>query len=246
MRNMKLFCRLFVLLLGFLGVVVHAQISESGTKFLQMTLLDAENEINHSKGEKPKVDFAELALRSHRLDLVALCFRNQYTRAYIYDGIKSLVDDSFRDQIVLLVLKDDAGFWPSEHPFSLNRIPVTDATLKPIESVISKYLPNVPIDAKLITTYAARTKLATDIEEAIVHLPRLEVGASKSLSQQISPIATSTTGPPMPSRPQIPLQSGTDRPEGAVPLNLKLLAILTCAILAVIAITWIAYKKRQR
>ena len=149
-----------------LAVNLYAQPDHIRKNFESASLEKAESMINSAEGQQPLDDFAATALQSRRIDLITLCFENQYTMLKIFERIKELPDSSYKDRLVLMMIGSNSPFWPSNKPWILSQVP-GQVMEEPFISVIKKYLPALPIEESLIDSHAARQKLAVELKDAI-------------------------------------------------------------------------------
>ena len=68
----------------------------------------AEHLLNNSEGSQIHFDMVSAALSSRRMDLIQMCFENQYTQVILSNAVAELQDNDFQDRIVLMMLKSDS------------------------------------------------------------------------------------------------------------------------------------------
>lgn len=167
--------------------------------FDTIKLEDAQRIINSIHGQKGLIDFAAAAVRTRRLDLIELCFRNQYTAGWVRNEIANLPDSAFKDEMTLMMLKTDSPLWPPEWLYPGLRSP-NRVILEPFASVAARHLPNISFDGSLLINRGARLQLAEEIETAIAK----EKGSLAPLT-----VGVTTTPSSSPSRPK-----STNEPTG--------------------------------
>ncbi|MEQ1933108.1 MAG: hypothetical protein ABL962_04420 [Fimbriimonadaceae bacterium] len=235
-----------ILVVHLITMSISGQIKPIASEFGMMTLPDAEKAINTAEGGRPPRDFAAAALRSGRVDLASLCIEHYKTRFYVYEGIATMPDGAFRDQVLILILKCKSGLWPSEQLFSVNPRSVEDETILPLTPAIKKHLPNVPISVGLISTRAARLKLAADIEAAIARENQEKTGLpAQKTSQARLPLESDSASPlqasPKTEAPKPVLKAVAASEQSASTSWLAWAAV----IIATIGLLWLALKKRN-
>ncbi len=164
--------RLLALMLCACSNVV-AQQKTIAIDLASLSVHEAEELINHTEGGKIKSDMVSAALSSRRMDLIKLCFENNYTRGRLFTSVikfedENLRDESFRDEIVLMMLKSKSPFWPHDDPFASSNVLTPGSFLgEPFIATIKRNLPDLPLSYDLISTRADRLKLAGELAAAI-------------------------------------------------------------------------------
>jgi len=127
----------------------------------------AEHLLNNSEGSQIHFDMVSAALSSRRMDLIQMCFENQYTQVILSNAVAELQDNDFQDRIVLMMLKSESAFWPDDNPFSGRSISSSNFFGKIFVATIKRNLPDLVPNEDLIESSAARLKLAGDLAKSL-------------------------------------------------------------------------------
>jgi hypothetical protein len=164
--------RVITLLIWGCSNVVAQQIT-TASDLASLSVHEAEELINHTADVQIHWDIVSAALSSRRIDLIKLCFENNYTRVRLFTSVtkfvdENLQDESFRDEIVLMMLKSKSPFWPHDDPFtSSNVLTPGSGLVEPFIATIKRNFPDLPLSYDLISTRAARLKLAGELAAVI-------------------------------------------------------------------------------
>ena len=149
-------------------LTARSEVEPKNIDFDTFPLDQVETTVNSLHGARRAFEFATGAMRSKRIDIITACFENQYTMGCIRDDDAKLPDSTFKDEVVLAMLKSKSIFWGPEpmpengsHPM---RVPLN---LEPFKSVIKRHLPDEPVDETFMRSRAMRLKLAEELEKAI-------------------------------------------------------------------------------
>lgn len=144
---------------------------------------EAENFISSASNRAAVHEFISDVLQSKRADLIALCFENPNTCLQVVTAAKKLPDSIDRDRLVLFMLKTPSPYWPRE-PHLVGSAAVAGLD-QPFIDVLRKYLPDLKLHARLLSTSVERNEIASALEQAIAsHNESLT--ASRSISSPAS------------------------------------------------------------
>lgn len=153
--------------------ILRAQHEPKILGLASLSVEQAEDLINNTEGGKIKRDLVTAAITSRRMDLIKLCFENPHTRGRLLDPVIQIEDKTFKDQIVLMMLRTKSAFWPHDNPFYPSGVHLGFYLGEPFIDTIKRNLPdlplspNLPMSDDLIATHAARSKLADRLEAVI-------------------------------------------------------------------------------
>jgi hypothetical protein len=196
--------------------------------------------------------FADVALRSQRMDLLTYCFKSNDICYPLYEQTAALPESTFKDRVQIMMLRDDSGFWGQDPEeirayFGGRDFDQAADTFRPL---INKYFPNMVVTAETIRRRAARNKLATDLEAAIA---KQEEKASSSLKPTVSVPAVVATPPASEANnAAIPQSQSTKAVEPAKPIQNEPqsqdhgVLLWLAAILAALGGVWVLMRKGSR
>ena len=119
-----------------------------------------------SAGPVEQNAFIAEALATDNHALLQVCLTNLDTRYDLLERIETIPGVSRKESLLLLLLRTDAGWWPSP-----NFVQFGSQFPTPLEGalgqMIRKYFPDLELGNRLVHTLDARTKLAADLEQAI-------------------------------------------------------------------------------
>lgn len=144
-----------------------AQQQPAAIDLASLSVNDAEYLANHTADGQIHLNLVAAAISSRRMDLIKLCFENQYTRAWLLEPVIQIKDEKFQDEIVLMMLKSKSPFWPNDNPFVAGGIYSGSSLREPFTSTIRRNLPDLVLSNDLISTYENRLKLAGDVTAVI-------------------------------------------------------------------------------
>jgi len=108
------------------------------------------------------------ALRDKRMDLLTLMFKDHPSFLDLIRGLNEIPNSAFKDEVVVMMLQTESGFWKSEEPISNGSRGVSfENAIDPFAGVIAKHLPAITINEELFSTKANRGKLAAELKGAI-------------------------------------------------------------------------------
>lgn len=254
-----------IILLGSIymfAIVAFAQQCSEDAGFGQISLSEVENRINNSQGTKSRRDIIAAVVSSQRMDLIKLCFENPRTGFDAAPLIAKLPDSSFKESLVVMMLKTDSNHWPRESKFlaaGSTKAPIP-LMIDPFVAVLRKHLPDLPLEDDLLLTRAARMKLASELQAAIdreavvpgAH-PIIEpvvppqAGVHPPIATPVTPETTQspTTSASAEKSANVP-GSKSDRPvTGIVARSPSTLPFVWIAsIVTAVGLLWILFKKR--
>ena len=157
----------YCVLVLFLALVADMYaVSPSEPKpFEAMDVAEAELALNSEEGYTLRREYARRALQSGRMDLIALCFGNQYTAGEIRKGAAAMPDTVYRDRLVVLMLR--GNMWPDERYAWYWSKSSTGLTREPFIAVLRKYFPTMATSENLLDSRVKRLSIANDLEKAI-------------------------------------------------------------------------------
>lgn len=106
------------------------------------------------------------ALLSRRLDLIQQCFAYSLTGARLPEKLDIILDDVFRDEVVLMLIKSDArSFWPTEK--MTGSFIWHYKMIEPLIPTFKRHLPNAKPLLDILMTKELRLKTAAELEAAM-------------------------------------------------------------------------------
>jgi hypothetical protein len=127
----------------------------------EMTVTEAQQYLRRPLTGERENEFVHAIFETRRFDLIKVAWLSSPSRAV--EEVTVLPESSFKENVLLLMLKTDSFRWPDVVPYGSRG--VLENT-EPFTALILKYLPNVEPTLKLIDTREARLKLVAQIEEA--------------------------------------------------------------------------------
>jgi hypothetical protein len=153
--------------------ILPAQREPNTIDLASLSVKQAEDLINNTEGGKIKRDLVTAAITSRRMDLIKLCFENYHTLGFFLEPVIQIEDKTFKDEIVLMILRTKSAFWPHDNPFHPGGIYSGIYLGEPFIDTIKRNLPdlplspNLPLSNDLIATHAERLKLADRLAAVI-------------------------------------------------------------------------------
>ncbi len=144
--------------------------------FTALTLKQAEVALNRTMSYLDLQQMAKDAVLSRRLDLIELCFENHYTRGFLYYTLRDTIDIAFKAQVVLMMLRSQSGFWPSE--VDTGDFVPRRYLEEPIRGVLKTYLPQERFNDSTVATEAASLAAAKKMALALEKDVRTQAGKS--------------------------------------------------------------------
>ena len=229
--------------LGELTAQQHDEISDLS----KLPVDQAEHLINEAVGSQAYFDMVSAALSSRRMDLIELCFNNQFTRFILPTAVTKLQDEDFRDKIVLLMLKSNSEYWPNDNPLSASSFSPSNPLDEPVITTLRRILPNLALRGELVETHAARLALAEKLERAITNEGSGENPPPSEPPPQQKVRQSEMTAPAAPPEPLG--RPGKEETKTSVevsePRSYRTLAIIGI-FFAAIAALWLIRKLRKR
>lgn len=154
----------------FFCIAVHSYAHRpTGEQFAAMSYENAQTILKTSAPGEASIKYSAAALSSKRMDLITLCFSNQYFCGELYNEIKKMPESAvLREQVLIMMLKTRSPFWPSDN-YALSSEPrvIEGDWGAPFLSLARKYLPGISISSDdLLAGTVARARLADQIERA--------------------------------------------------------------------------------
>lgn len=190
-------------------LIRSAAIAEQETAPSNLEKLSPEQaeQLVNSNTTKVRQDMAAAAVRSKRLNLIRMCIENQFTRRKLARPLMEQEDEDFRDEVVVMILRNETGFWTEDSARHTGGLGSVNMMNEPIIAAIRRNLPDFPlegatIDENPVSTRADRLKLAGKIETAIgirkgtLSAPTLERPEKRSAPVGNSPDKSSSRSSP--------------------------------------------------
>jgi hypothetical protein len=233
------------LLATLLIMNVSAQQPTKEDAFASLPLVEAEKFINSAEGHQTHLDCVASAFKARRLELIKLCFENQYTRL---DAVRSaaVVDDaSFRDEVVLMMLRSPSAYWPSDNPLTSSSRPLGGLLTEPFITTIKTRLPGIQMNDDVLATSASRSQLATKLAATI------ESPSPSPNNSSLAPDKQATASPnplPLVQQPaskraaevKPTVATPSEEPTSSMPWS-----IIVVLIVAAIGLLWLVLKNRK-
>ena len=135
--------------------------------FGAMSLPEATEAIkNASTGEKA-LQFTTAAFASRRMDLLKLCSETPYTWAQFLDGLKALPASPFKQELLIMMLRNPSAAWPDPGP-SFLRPAIAGAGLgDALVPMIRECFPKTTVTAEMLVSRKERLRIATELEKGM-------------------------------------------------------------------------------
>jgi hypothetical protein len=242
------FITLYLALL-FLTRGVCAQ-TDQPNDYLDVTPAELNKRLNHTihtpHGPIIRMQIFASAIATNRLDLIKVCFLNQYTCGETVKAVAEMPDGDLRQRATIAMLRTpNRMFWPAEQQgMDMHGIPPR-LLVEPFISVIPQLLPNVKMNENWLKYQIVRTKLADDMEAVLnSRSAPAQPQQEAQIQKQPAPEGLRTSGAsgtsetsPAVRDPSTPNHTGIQNGSGL------LTWILGGVILAVLA-WWIANRKK--
>src|SRR4030095_14975039 len=150
-----------IFLVGFAPGLAVSQVKSPNIDFSTLTVSEAKELMKNGFSGEERQEFVGRVFESKRLDLVEVAWLGLVIR--MDDDIANLPDSSFKEDVLLLMLRTDSLNWPDAITFGLRGIL---ENTEPFTGLIKKYLPGVEPTVQLIATRQARLRLVAQIEHA--------------------------------------------------------------------------------
>jgi len=139
--------------------------------------------IHATRGPALRTQMFANALATNRLDLIRVCFVNQYTCLQTVKAVADMPDSELRQRATITILRTPNGmFWPPENPgIDMHGIEPR-LLIEPFISVLPQLLPKVELTENWFKYQIGRTKLADDME-AVLNARGSKSGESARLNE---------------------------------------------------------------
>ncbi len=234
-----------VRLIVLIAIVAHHQgMAQQNAEFATLPLDQAKVAINQAESQTTLTKMASDALASRRLELINLCFNNQYTRLHLYEALRHTTDAQLQSQVALLMLRSGSAFWPPddyETGFQPKR-PLDE----PLKGIILAHLPKEALGDSAVATRASRLALADRLAPA---LGAVADDVTKTLNDSASSVEkppltnfVPSVLPPAPKKaPETkPAPAPREKPTSSTPWE-----IIVVLIVAATGLLWLLIKKRK-
>lgn len=151
--------RIFSIIL--LGLSLALGPPKEPNRFSIMTVTEAEQLIEQSPTGPQIREFIYGALESERLDLAKVAWIRLGN--WLRNDISEMPDSRFKEDVLLMMLQTDCGYWPDTITYGSRGI---ISTTEPFTPLIQKYLPDVKPSVSLLESRQARLRLVAQIEHA--------------------------------------------------------------------------------
>ena len=110
--------------------------------------------------------FIKAAMKAGRVEIMSICWEDNYLAALFGPMWESLPDDRFKDRMVSYYLRNSRVSWPDEGGNLLRTRSGIDGTVRRWIPPLRKYLPDLPMDYSVLATREKRLKLADEFDAA--------------------------------------------------------------------------------
>jgi hypothetical protein len=135
----------------------------------QLTVEEARQAARSATSEGQVRILSEAAVRSKRLDLIAVYLEEKSTWFKTVSAAKALPASSFKDRVVIVMMRAPVPYWPREDEMPYRRDVLICPTTKeePFRSVIERLMPAGSVPDFALFNKDSRLKLATELESAM-------------------------------------------------------------------------------
>lgn len=197
------FIRIISILLLGLTSTVGAVAAPETNRFSAMTIEDAKEIIREPLSGQETQELIDAVLESERLDLAKVAWVRLGAR--IRNNVDALPYSRCKEDVLLMMLQTDCGYWPDTITYGSRGI---ISTTKPFTSLIQRYLPEVKPSVSLLESRQARLRLVAQIE----HARGAEAAAQREEERQKEALPPPSPSPATPTPSNAAATSATPTP----------------------------------